>query len=137
MSFPYHQIPDGSAALPHHATWSLLLAVVPILMVWDNQPHRDPWAPLTGVLVGVIGFVLVWPTHHVAGAVLALLGTLLVILAPLRPKWSGHWPHPQRALVVLLGLVAMDDVAQHAFGWPTPLDAIWKEGLRGIIHTPF
>ena len=136
MSFPYHTIPDGSAALPHHATWALLLALVPILMVWDHYPTRDPWPALLGVLVGLIGFVLVWPTHHVAGAVLALLGVLLVILAPLRPTWWEHWPRTQQAAVVALGLVALDDVAQHAFGIATPLDQIWKSGLRGVIHAP-
>jgi len=136
MTFPYHQIPDGSAALPHHATWALLLALVPILSVWDNYPRRDPWPVLTAVLVALIGFVLVWPTHHVVGAVLALLGTLAVILLPLRPMWWEHWPRPQQVAAILLGLVAMDDVAQHALGLWTPLDAIWKAGLRGVIHAP-
>ncbi|MDL0124465.1 hypothetical protein PNQ92_03435 [Halobacterium salinarum] len=60
-----------------------------------------------------------------------------MLLAPLRPAWWEQWPRPQQAAIVALGLVAMDDVAQHAFGWPTPLDQLWKAGLRGVIHAPF
>lgn len=134
--FPYHQIPDGSVAVPHHLTWSLLLALIPLGMVWDNHPRKEPVLAVTAVVVALVAFVLVWPTHHVLGAALAVVATLaaVVVLAvrfvqAYRAE-NPVWPPLPLFVALVLSLVALDDVLQHAFGWGTPLDAIWKHHLR-------
>jgi len=138
VSFPYHTVPDGSAALPHHFTWAFLLAIVPVLMVWDHYPRRDPWISLTAILTGLVGFLLVWPRYPAMGATLVLASNAVVILAPIvLPTWREYWPWPQRVAVVVLGLLALDDSAQHALGWATPLDRAWKAGGREFVTGVF
>jgi len=139
ITFPAETVPDGSVALSHHYTWALLLALVPILMVWDRYPTRDPWMMLTALLAGLIGFVLVWPTHHVLGAVLALGANLTVLaLAGYHVVQDGvlgrgRWRVLPLVAIVVLALLALDDVLQHALGWPTPLDFLWNEYLRPAL----
>lgn len=69
MRFPHDSVPDGDAAAPHH--------------FWP------------GAFLAVFGFGFVWSYYPVAGALCAILGTL----------------------------VMADDVASHAFGVWTPLDS--------------
>jgi len=131
MSFPYHAVPDGSAALPNHYATATLAALVPILIVWDNYPRREPWLVLCGVLGGLVSFGLVW--YPVIGASLTLAANAAVLLAPFRPGWRV-WPRRHAVAVVLLALVAADDSLQHAFGWGIPIDSAWKAGscLAGL-----
>ncbi|WP_225334919.1 hypothetical protein [Halomicrobium urmianum] len=133
MSFPYHAVPDGSTALPHHYTLAVLLSLVPILTVWDWYPRRDPWLALLAALVGLFSFVAVWPRYPSVGATLALAACALLLLAPLRPTWWEHWPRGRQTIVVVLALVAADDVLQHAFGIVTPIDWAWKHGGRAAV----
>ncbi|KAA9399684.1 hypothetical protein [Haloarcula sp. CBA1129] len=132
MSFPYHAVPDGSAALPHHYVTATLAALVPILIVWDNDPRREPWMALCGVLGGLVSFGMVWPRYPVIGASLTLAANAVVLLAPFRPGWR-EWPRRHAVAVVLLALVALDDSLQHALGWHTPIDAAWKAGGRAAV----
>ncbi|MFB6073512.1 MAG: hypothetical protein ABEJ89_00710 [Haloarculaceae archaeon] len=139
MSFPYHTVPDGSVALSHHFTWGLLLALVPILVVWDVHPNRQPAGVLTSIIVAFIGFILMWPVYHVAGALVTLAGLAAASVATVFRllqvrfdddlRWS-YWPVIVWALLLL---VAWDDAIQHAFGVVTPLDWTWKHGLRHVV----
>jgi len=133
MSFPYHTIPDGNAALPHHYLWATLALLVPLLIVWDDHRLREPWVVLCGALGGLAAFGLVWPRYPIIGASLTVAANLTVILAPLRPAWSEYWPLRHRVAIILLGLLALDDSAQHAFGWHTPIDWLWKHGGRSTV----
>jgi hypothetical protein len=78
--FPYHRVPDGSVFVPHHLIWALLGALVPLAMVWDNHPTKEPVYAVMAVLVALVAFVLVWPTHHVLGAALAVAATVAAVL---------------------------------------------------------
>ncbi|GGN97617.1 hypothetical protein [Haloarcula pellucida] len=135
--WPYHVVPDGNAALPHHYMTFLLAALVPLLIVWDDHRDREPWLVLCGILGGLASFGLVWARYPVIGATLSLVANALVILAPLRPAWSAFWPRRHRVAVILLGLGAADDVLQHAMGWPTPIDWVWKHGGRAVVVEAF
>ena len=134
--FPYHRVPDGSVFVPHHLIWALLGALVPLAMVWDNHPTKEPVYAVMAVLVALVAFVLVWPTHHVLGAALAVAATVAAVLVlAVRlglavQTESPVWPPLPLAIALVLAVVALDDVLQHAFGWGTPLDAIWKHHLR-------
>lgn len=132
MSFPYHQVPDGSVAVPHHFVWAMILALIPLAIIWDNHPTREPWAAGSAIVVGLIAFLYIWPTHHVLGAALAVTMTVTAIGALLvRLLWlRGDWPLVPLILSLLFVLVATDDVLQHAFGWEMPLDWVWKYHLR-------
>jgi len=132
VSFPYHTVPDGSAVLPHHYLWATLAALVPILIVWDNYPRREPWVALCGVLGGLVSFALIWPRYPVIGASLTLAANAVVLLAPFRPGWR-EWPRRHAVAVVLLALLAADDSLQHALGWHTPIDSVWKAGGRATV----
>ena len=136
MTFPYHTVPDANAALPHHYYTALLLALVPVLIVWDNQRKSEPWLALVGIVGGLFSFGMVWPRYPVVGAVLALVANAVVVLAPFRPGWR-QWPRRHAVAVVLLALVAADDSLQHAFGWVTPIDWAWKHGGRAAVVDVF
>ncbi|GGK63470.1 hypothetical protein [Haloarcula sebkhae] len=132
MSFPYHAVPDGSATLPHHYVTMMVAALVPLLIIWDNHPRREPWIVLCGVLSGLVGFLLIWPRYPRIGASLTLAANGTVLLAPLRPGWR-EWPRRHAVAVVIAGLVAADDSLQHALGWVTPIDWAWKAGGRAAL----
>ncbi|WP_254272180.1 hypothetical protein [Haloarcula marina] len=135
--FPYHVVPDGNAALPHHYVTMLLAALVPVLIVWDDHRDREPWIVLSGILGGVVAFGLVWPRYPVIGATLTLAANAVVILAPFRPAWSEYWPRRHRVAVVVFALIAADDSVQHALGWPMPIDWVWKHGGRSAVVEVF
>lgn len=136
MTFPYQSIPAGGIAVSHHATWALVLSIIPLMHVWDNHRLRSPWPAVTAVVVALLAFLLVWPTHHVLGAALAVAATVAaVVVLGVRLVQSIRaenplWPPLPLLIALALALVALDDVLQHAFGWPTPLDWTWKHHLR-------
>jgi len=132
MSFPYHTIPDGNAALPHHYLWAMLAALVPVLIIWDDYSDREPWLALSAVLGGVVSFGLIWPRYPVIGATLTLAFNAVLLLVPFRPAWR-EWPRRHALAVVLLALLAADDSVQHALGWVTPVDWAWKAGGRSAV----
>lgn len=136
--FPYHVVPDGNAALPHHYVTLSVLSLVPLLMVWDHHPKRDPWVSMTAVLLGLMSFTLIWPRYPVIGATLTVACNVVAVLAPIAlPNWRHHWPRSIRVVAVLLALGAADDSLQHAFGWVTPIDWAWKHGGREAIISAF
>lgn len=134
--FPYHRVPDGSVFVPHHLMWALLIALIPLGMVWDNHPRKEPVLAVTAVVVALVAFVLVWPTHHWLGAALAVLATVAAVvvlafrLSQSMLAESPLWPPLPLFVALLLAIVALDDVLQHAFGWQTPLDWVWNAHLR-------
>ncbi len=65
----------------------------------------------------------------VIGASRTLAANAVVLLAPFRPGWR-EWPRRHAVAVVLLALLAADDSLQHALGWHTPIDSVWKAGGR-------
>lgn len=134
-AFPHEAVPDGAVLGPHHVYIGLMLALLAIALVWDDAPSREPWVGAVGILVGLFAFVTVWPFYHETGAVLALSGVVLALLAPVfLPFWTDYaWIGP-RGLALLGALVALDDVAEHAFGIWTPLDWLWGAHIVQHIH---
>jgi hypothetical protein len=136
VSFPYHTIPDGDAFLSHHLVWALLLALIPLAVVWDNHPRREPWLAVSAVVLALVSFLFVWRTHHFVGAALAVVATVaaVIVLAGLLVasvvSENPLWPPLPLVVALVLSLIALDDVLQHAFGWGTPLDWVWNAHLR-------
>jgi len=134
ITFPADTVPDGAVLGPHHAYIGMMLALLALAVVWDDRAGVEPWVGSVGLLVAVFAFVTVWPFYPATGAVLALSGVLLVLSSAFLPFWTGYgWVGPRGAL--LLGsLIALDDVLEHAFGVPTPLDWLWKAHIVQHIH---
>lgn len=139
LTFPAEAIPDGNVMAPHHYTYGLLVAFVPILLVWDNKRRAEPWVELTGAGVGLFGFLLTWPLYPVVGSLLSAVGPLsalvAVVVAPCRDYvWTfDHWTKwPRRVLIVAL-LLALDDWLSHALGLWTPADWLWTVGLAPVM----
>lgn len=134
-TFPADTVPDGAALAPHHAFVGLLLALLAVALVWDDASGKEPWAVATGIGLALFAFASIWPYYAEAGAALALVGVAVAIVAPVAfPFWSSYvWVGP-RGLALLGALVALDDVAEHAFGIPTPLDWLWKAHLVQYIN---
>jgi hypothetical protein len=75
----------------------------------EDEPDGDVQAPhhfYIGMLVAAFGFVSVWPFYPATGAVMTVVGTIVIV----------------------------DDVLSHAFGVWTPLDAFWKRFLSRVIR---
>lgn len=128
--FPYELVPDGAALGPHHAYIGLLLAALAVWVVGDNLRRDEPVVSAVSVVVLEFGFAATWKYHHVTGALLSLAGALSLLVTPLVP--GGEWePYPRRWRVVCAvgGLVALDDVVEHALGWVTPLDLVWTSAI--------
>lgn len=134
--FPYHEVPDDAVMAPHHYIYGLIIVAVMLAVVWDDYRQREPLLAAFGMLTGLFGFIFVWPWYHSAGAILSILGPIVTILA-VGLGWLGlsvgdtwdNYPVRWRVGVILGSLIAMDDVIEHAFGWPTPLDYVWKNYL--------
>lgn len=92
----------------------------------------EPWVGSVGLLAAVFAFATVWPFYPETGALLSVLGVLVALASVLLPFWSTYpWIGP-RGAVLLGALVALDDVAEHAFGVWTPLDWLW--GAHIVEH---
>ena len=51
-----------------------------------------------------------------------------------RVVWTpDRWRIAPLLVALVLAVVALDDVLQHAFGWGTPLDWAWKNHLRPLL----
>lgn len=132
MEFPAERLPDGALLTTHHYTYALLFAFVGVWIVWDNYRRREPAITAIAIMTGLIGFVLAWRFHPVTGALLSLLGGALGVVLPLTGQWRDY-PTKWRAWVVAWSLVALDDVINHAFGIPTPLDWLYNAGLYSLF----
>lgn len=134
-TFPADTVPDGAVFGPHHAYIGLLLALLAVAMVWDNAPHKEPLLTAAALLGAIFAFATVWPFYPATGALLTLAGVAVAILGPVfLPFWSSYaWLGP-RGVAILGAFVALDDVAEHAFGIPTPLEWLWTTHLAQHIH---
>lgn len=136
MGFPYDTIPDGAVGAPHHYTYGLLIALLAVMVVWNDYRDREPLIATVGIGAGLFGFLSVWPYYPPAGAILALAGPIVAITAVVAGSlglavgdvWDDY-PRRERVAVVFFCLVALDDAVEHAFGVWTPLDALWGSGL--------
>lgn len=126
-AFPNDTVPDASALAPHHAVYGLLAALVVLALVWDDYRDREPLVEATGVLVGLFAFLLAWRWHPVIGATLAHVGPLAALMWMWRPGSAWGRLYPRRVRVVATGaiLVGADDVIEHAWPVPSPLDTGW------------
>lgn len=141
MSFPYHAVPDGNVALPHHLYTGALLALLMVAVVWDDYPAREPLAAALGLLLALLCFALIWPEYPVIGAAGTLVGLGVSTLGLLRPTitesglavwWLQHYPTWAWVLALLFLFIAWDDAIQHALGWTTPLDHLWRVDGIGL-----
>lgn len=131
--FPAESVPDGALAAPHHYLWGLYVAVLAVLVVWDDYRHREPVATLAGIGVALFGWLHVWNWYPVLGATLALGGSLAALLVVvLGDEWTRY---PSRWRWTAAGglVVALDDLASHALGWWTPLDWLWVELVAPLV----
>lgn len=74
----------------------------------EDEPDGDVLLPhhfYLGVIVAFYAFFFAWGTYPTVGATLSVLGLL----------------------------IALDDVVNHAFGVPTPLDSLWSRFLRPVV----
>lgn len=140
FGFPYEAVPDGAVFAPHHLHYGVLAALVVAAIVWDDFPQREPALVVVGLLAAEFGFSLTWPYYPATGAALALVGLAVATIpvtrgvVALTAHYAGReWERPywaifpwQAVVVLLCLLVAWDDLLNHAFGVPTPLDHIWN-----------
>jgi len=125
-NFPHDTIPDGAVFAPHHAYLGILIAVLAVALVWDDAAGAEPWVGAAALLLASFAFALVWPYYDSTGAVLALAGIGIALASTCSPFWTAYpWIGP-RGVLLVGAIVALDDVAEHAFGVWTPLDALWK-----------
>ena len=133
--FPNESVPDGAVFGPHHAYIGVLLALLAMAVVWDNAPQKEPLATAAALLGATFAFATVWPFYSTTGALLALAGIMVAIVALFAlPFWNSYAWFGPRGLAILGALIALDDVLEHAFGVPTPLDWLWKAHIVQHIH---
>lgn len=151
-AFPHHAVPDGAVFAPHHLWTGLLLVLLALLVVWDDDPLREPWGLLAALLATGFCFGLTWPYYPRAGAVGSLLGvTVALVSLTLWPAfalvarqleliespptfWTERRLAPAWFGAVVGTLIAADDVLEHALGWTTPLDWAWKNGGVQLLN---
>ena len=134
-AFPSDLVPDGAVFGPHHLYIGLLLALLAVAIVWDDAANREPWVGAAALLAAAFSFATVWKFYPVTGALLSIVALLIAVLAPmLLPFWREYALIGPRGVALLGALIALDDVAEHAFGIPTPLDWLWKTHLVQHIH---
>lgn len=122
--FPADRLPDGVILTTHHVLYGLVMTLVGCAVVWDDYSRREPLVAALAALVALMGFGLAWRLHPVSGAIAALVGTTVAAVAPI-VGWS-EYPRRWRAWTSAWALVALDDVVNHALGWPTPLDWLYR-----------
>lgn len=133
-TFPADRVPDGAALAPHHLYVGLLLALLAIAVVWDDAAGSEPWVGAVGLLTASFAFATVWTYYPVSGAVLSLLGVGIALASTVLPFWASYPWVGARGVLLLGAIVALDDVAEHAFGVPTPLDWLWANHIVQHIH---
>lgn len=126
-TFPAEAVPDGTSLTIHHYIYPLLGVLVATSRIGDDWPTRDPWIVTGGVVLGLFGFLLAWPSYPVLGASLSRIGLAVAFAGLCRPAWGTYWPRRYRIGVWLLLVAAADDWFSHALGWWTPLDWIFHQ----------
>jgi hypothetical protein len=134
--FPSDTIPDGAPFGPHHIYLGALVALLVVWIVSDDRGDREAWLVGAALLAALFGFALTWQYYPPVGAAITLAGlTTAVVAALVRPYWAGYaWVGHRGVLLVGL-LVALDDALEHAFGWPMPLDLLWKRWLFDFVSS--
>lgn len=150
MRFPYEAVPDGAVFVIHHFHYAIAAALFVAALIWDDYPKREPAVVVAALIVSEMGFTLTWPYYPATGAALALAGLAAATLpithsvgylaaealarrfARIERRVDG-WTRPywalfpwQAAVVFICLLFAWDDLLNHAFGLPTPLDGLWN-----------
>jgi len=133
--FPHEAVPDGDVLAPHHLYLGALAVLLVVWVVSDDRTDREPWAVAVPTLAALVGFTVTWRHYPAVGASITLVGLCAALAALVaRPYWSAYqWVGFRGAALVAL-LVALDDVVQHATGWPTPLDEFWARWLHPAIR---
>lgn len=149
-SFPYEAVPDGVVFAAHHFHYALIAGFLVALWIADDYPKREPKAVLAGILFSEFAFCFVWPFYPVTGASLSILFLAVATVSvthgvaylaverlarrfPRLERLVDGWTRPywalfpwQAVVVFICLLFAWDDLLNHAFGIPTPLDSIWN-----------
>lgn len=124
--FPHENEPDGDSFAPHHYIWGTGVYCLGLMMATEGTLVGN-----TGVMIGLFGFLFMWPYYHSAGAVMS--GVAIPMMA--YPIIFSQGVYGISALVALIGVLAVtDDYVSHAFGMSTPLDRIWKERVAGKLQ---
>lgn len=146
--FPHEAIPDGTVWVPHHYIYLVAAAAFVTLTVWDDYRGREPFLTMAGFLVGLFGFLFMWPTrgYHELGALTALVAPTISLATLVNPRggWArsvanGGYPTHTRAAAAILAALGLDDAIEHAFGIPTPLDTgfdvlgVWGSALVVVL----
>ncbi|WP_435178401.1 hypothetical protein [Halorussus sp. AFM4] len=135
--FPAEAEPDGAVFAPHHFYLGVVLILLVCWMARDPEAEAAPWGVAGLTLLSVFSFALTWPYYPAVGAagVLVLLAVATVV-ALLRPFW---WRYGLGSRGVLLAglFLAWDDALSHAFGWWTPMDALWAQYLHPYVSDPY
>jgi hypothetical protein len=127
--FPVDRVPDGSVLVPHHLWLGLIALLLGLAMAWDDQ-QADPAIAAGGAGLTAFSFGLVWPTYPAVGAIGTLLGLALSGIGLVRQRVLFR---RKQMIVAVTGLaIAADDVLEHAFGIPTPLDVLFNRVLLPI-----
>lgn len=127
--FPVDQVPDGAPFAPHHLYVGLIVLLLGMASAWDDQ-QADPLLTAFGVALSLFSFALVWPFYGAVGAMGTLLGLALVGIGIVRER--VFFGRKQMALALTGLAIAADDVLEHAFGIPTPLDVLFETVLLPI-----
>jgi len=134
MTFPHEAVPDGAVFGPHHLYVGLAVLALAVLVVWDNQPRREPLLTFTGGALALFGFMYVWQYYPPVGALMTLAGLTLALAGVTWPggMWHGY-PLRWRAVALLGVAIAADDIVEHTFGVWTPLDALFRVVVVPVI----
>lgn len=133
-NYPADAVPDGAVLAPHHVHIGVLLAVLALALVWDDAANKEPWVGLVALLAVSFAFITIWPFYPVTGATFSMAAVLLALVVPFLQFWRSYPWFGARGVLLIGALVALDDVVEHAIGFPTPLDWFWTEHLVQHIH---
>lgn len=87
------------------------------------------------VLTAGFSFATIWPFYHLLGAtmtLLALFGGLVSVFS--RDEFWDDVPRWLTGTVIFGFFIALDDVINHMFGIPTPLDWLFHAVILPLIR---
>lgn len=130
MQFPSEAVPDDAVFGPHHFWIGTILLLFALVLVADDEKMGAWWTGLVAVFCA-FGFGSIWPTFPKLGATITIVLAIWlgVAIAHLRRDSRG-W-----VLAVLGYAVLVDDLLQHAFGWPMPFDIFWNRVVSPLLFS--
>lgn len=137
--FPYHDFSTLAVLTSHHFTYFTLAALLVCAWVhdgWKGEDPTDPYFVEFGCLFALFSFLFVWGGNKPAlGAIFTMVCLVVATFGVVFRDvwWTTYYPRPLLAVLVCLA-AAWDDVLQHAFGWPMPLDWAWKHGVSNLVY---